>query len=112
MARLPDISKLSPKELEALIDRASQQKTETKRKTIETLRGEWKKQAEAEGLTIDDVLGRSASTVGKGSVTEGECPICKFETSPPHDGRKHRFQGDDKKPLTAAELREFGLQKV
>ena len=42
-----------------------------------------------------------------------ECPICEFMTSPAHDARKHRFsQGKRKRPFTAKELSEQGLQKV
>jgi hypothetical protein len=44
--------------------------------------------------------------------TEGSCPICGFRTTPPHDGRRHRAQGNDKKPFSAQELAQFGLAKV
>jgi len=40
------------------------------------------------------------------------CPVCKFKTSPPHDGRRHRAQGSKKKAFTSAELAQFGLAKV
>jgi len=39
------------------------------------------------------------------------CPICGFRTTPPHDGRAHRYQ-KKKAPLSAAELKEKGLTKV
>jgi len=39
------------------------------------------------------------------------CPICGFQTTPPHDGRAHRYQ-KKKAPLSAAELKEKGLTKV
>jgi hypothetical protein len=39
------------------------------------------------------------------------CPICEFQTSPPHDGRTHRNQ-KKKGPFSAAELKEKGLVKV
>jgi DNA-binding protein H-NS len=39
------------------------------------------------------------------------CPICKFQTTPPHDGRTHRYQ-KKKAPLSAAELADKGLTKV
>ena len=42
----------------------------------------------------------------------GPCPICAFETAPPHDARRHRTQGDDRRPFTADELAELGLTKV
>jgi hypothetical protein len=39
------------------------------------------------------------------------CPICKFKTTPHHDGRMHRSQ-KPKKPFTVEELMEKGLTKV
>jgi hypothetical protein len=42
---------------------------------------------------------------------EGPCPICNFQTAPPHDGRSHRGQ-TKKKPLTAEELEQKGLTKI
>jgi hypothetical protein len=39
------------------------------------------------------------------------CPICKFKTTPHHDGRMHRSQ-KTKKPFTVEELMEKGLAKV
>jgi len=46
------------------------------------------------------------------ATKEGPCPICEFQTSPPHDGRSHRNQGKKKKPLTAEELKARGMTKV
>jgi hypothetical protein len=39
------------------------------------------------------------------------CPICKFNTTPHHDGRMHRSQ-KTKKPFTVEELMERHLTKV
>ena len=39
------------------------------------------------------------------------CPICKFKTTPHHDGRMHRSQ-KTKKPFSVEELVEKGLTKV
>jgi hypothetical protein len=39
------------------------------------------------------------------------CAICKFKTTPHHDGRMHRSQ-KTKKPFTVEELMEKGLTKV
>jgi hypothetical protein len=39
------------------------------------------------------------------------CPICKFKTTPHHDGRMHRSQ-KTKKPFTVEELMEKHLAKV
>jgi hypothetical protein len=52
----------------------------------------------------------SASTP-RGTVKSAPCPICEFETSPPHDARSHRGQ-KTKKPFAAAELKEKGMEKV
>jgi len=40
------------------------------------------------------------------------CPICKFKTVPPHDGRRHRAQGMKKKPFTSQELAQLGYAKA
>lgn len=47
----------------------------------------------------------------KGVVATKPCPVCKFQTKPPHDGRSHRYQKKNA-PFTAAELKELGLTKV
>ena len=49
---------------------------------------------------------------GRTDPTRQHCPICNFLTDPPHDGRKHRTQGDDKRPFTDAELRELNLLRA
>jgi hypothetical protein len=49
---------------------------------------------------------------GTRQVSDAPCPVCKFKTSPPHDARKHRAQGKRKKPFTAAQLNEMGLEKA
>jgi hypothetical protein len=50
-------------------------------------------------------------TDGRTGPSEEPCPICDFQTDPPHDGRSHRGQ-NKKKPLTAEELEAKGLTKV
>jgi hypothetical protein len=45
------------------------------------------------------------------SVKAATCPICEFQTNPPHDGRSHRSQ-KKKSAFTAAELKDKGLTKV
>ncbi len=52
----------------------------------------------------------AATAKAKGAKAE-VCPICDFQTTPPHDGRAHRYQ-KKKAPLSAAELKEKGLTKV
>jgi hypothetical protein len=48
---------------------------------------------------------------GKRTIKAATCPICEFQTAPPHDGRTHRNQ-KKKGPFPAAELKEKGLVKV
>ena len=45
------------------------------------------------------------------SSNEESCPICNFQTDPPHDGRSHRRQ-PKKKPFTTDELEEKELTKL
>jgi hypothetical protein len=54
---------------------------------------------------------KAASGKGKGAIKAAACPICEFQTVPPHDGRTHRNQ-KKKGPFSAAELKEKGLLKV
>jgi hypothetical protein len=54
---------------------------------------------------------KAGSAKGKGAIKAAACPICEFQTTPPHDGRTHRNQ-KKKGPFSAAELKEKGLVKV
>ena len=56
--------------------------------------------------------GRKGSSDGKRAAPSGACTICNFETDPPHDGRKHRSQGDDKRPFTSKELAALEMKRV
>jgi hypothetical protein len=52
------------------------------------------------------------STTVKAKRAKAEvCPICEFQTTPPHDGRTHRNQ-KKKAPFSAAELKDKGLTKM
>jgi DNA-binding protein H-NS len=51
-----------------------------------------------------------ATAKAKGAKAD-VCPICDFQTTPPHDGRAHRYQ-KKKAPLSAEELKEKGLTKL
>jgi DNA-binding protein H-NS len=66
------------------------------------------------GSAASKVIGRKkangATVKAKGSKVVA-CPICHFQTTPPHDGRTHRNQ-KKKAPFSAAELTEKGLTKV
>ena len=48
---------------------------------------------------------------GTRRVKDEPCPICGFKTIPRHDRRGHRTQ-TDKKPFTAAELKERGYERI
>jgi hypothetical protein len=54
---------------------------------------------------------KAKSAQGKGAIKAAACPICEFQTAPPHDGRTHRNQ-KKKSPFSAAELKEKALVKV
>jgi hypothetical protein len=54
---------------------------------------------------------KAASQAPKRQARDLPCPICKFKTTPHHDGRMHRSQ-KSKKPFTVEELMEKGLTKV
>jgi hypothetical protein len=54
---------------------------------------------------------KAASQAPKRQARDVPCPICKFKTTPHHDGRMHRSQ-KTKKPFSVEELMEKGLTKV
>jgi hypothetical protein len=54
---------------------------------------------------------KAVSQAPKRQARDLPCPICKFKTTPHHDGRMHRAQ-KTKKPFTVEELIERGLTKV
>ena len=54
---------------------------------------------------------KATSQAPKRQARDLPCPICKFKTTPHHDGRMHRAQ-KAKKPFTVEELMEKGLTKV
>jgi hypothetical protein len=55
--------------------------------------------------------GKTSPTKEKRAIKAAACPICEFQTAPPHDGRTHRNQ-KKKGPFSAPELKEKGLVKV
>jgi hypothetical protein len=64
--------------------------------------------------TLSDGAGKQAKAAigkGKGAIKAAACPICEFQTTPPHDGRTHRNQ-KKKAAFSAAELKEKGIVKV
>jgi hypothetical protein len=54
---------------------------------------------------------KATSQAPKRQARDLPCPICKFKTTPHHDGRMHRSQ-KAKKPFTVEELMEKHLAKV
>jgi hypothetical protein len=54
---------------------------------------------------------KAASHAAKRQARDLPCPICKFKTTPHHDGRMHRSQ-KSKRPFSVEELMEKGLTKV
>ena len=72
--------------------------------------------AELNGLgfnyTLTNGAGKQAKAgLGKRTIKAAACPICEFQTTPPHDGRTHRNQ-KKKSAFSAAELKEKGLVRV
>ena len=61
-------------------------------------------------LTNGDVK-ESGEKRAKKTSRAAVCPVCGFQTSPPHDKRSHRSQAK-KVPFTAAILKQKGLVKV
>jgi hypothetical protein len=54
---------------------------------------------------------KAASQAPKRQARDLPCPICKFKTTPHHDGRMHRSQ-EPKEPFNVNELKKRGLAKV
>jgi hypothetical protein len=54
---------------------------------------------------------KAASQASQRQARDVPCPICKFKTTPHHDGRMHRSQ-KSKKPFSLEELMEKHLAKV
>jgi DNA-binding protein H-NS len=88
------------------------------------LKPRWLTAALKSGKKIEDflIVGSAASKANGRKAAKGApakakrakavaCPICEFQTTPPHDGRTHRNQ-KKKAPFSAAELTEKGLAKV
>jgi DNA-binding protein H-NS len=68
----------------------------------------------ASGTAASKANGRkkAGSATAKATGANADvCPICDFQTTPPHDRRAHRYQ-KNKAPLSAAELTEKGLAKL
>lgn len=56
--------------------------------------------------------GRAPRKGAPRQASDAACPICKFKTKPSHDGRRHRAQGERKRPFTPAELKDMGLARI
>jgi len=67
----------------------------------------------SEGATTARAPRKAASKAQalKRQARDVPCPICKFKTTPHHDGRLHRSQ-KTKKPFTVEELMQRHLAKV
>jgi hypothetical protein len=70
---------------------------------------------EVNALGFNYSIGERAAGRGRVGVRQKKdapCPICKFKTNPPHDGRRHRSQGAKKTAFTNSELSALGYSKV
>jgi hypothetical protein len=54
---------------------------------------------------------KARTPASKRQASDAPCSICRFKTTPHHDGRAHRSQ-KNKKPFTDAELAKLSLMKV
>jgi len=99
------------KELERQRDEILRAIEELKTKAIQELldkRKEYDEQLNALGYRDLGVPSRKK----RGEIKPGTiCPICKFATSPAHDGRSHRNQ-NPKAPFSDNELKERELIKI
>jgi DNA-binding protein H-NS len=88
------------------------------------LKPRWLTAAMKGGKRLEDfAIARTAASRANGRKKAGDatakakgakadvCPICDFQTTPPHDRRAHRYQ-KKKAPLSAEELKEKGLTKL
>lgn len=67
---------------------------------------------ELKSIELDyELVEKSAVVTTSRAEASGPCPICKFETSPHHDGRNHPRKGD-KLPFTDEELKQRNLVRV
>jgi hypothetical protein len=65
------------------------------------------------GFSYSLTQGEAQRKKGVGRIQAAKpCGICGFQTSPPHDARKHRFSKAKKWPFNAKELADLGLKKV
>jgi hypothetical protein len=97
-----------------LLDGAKKEALENAEKAIAELNelGFHYRLVEGESMTSPARAPRNvASEATKRQARDLPCPICKFKTTPHHDGRMHRSQ-KTKKPFTVEELMEKGLTKV
>jgi hypothetical protein len=47
-------------------------------------------------LTSGGKASKAGSAKGKGAIKAAACPICEFQTTPPHDGRTHRKSKEER----------------
>jgi hypothetical protein len=94
-----------------LASRTEQAKTEALKKAAEAINALRELGIDKNTILKDLELKSGTKANTKEKPKDQSCPICKFETDPPHDGRSHRGQ-TKKKPLTADELEQKGLTKV
>ena len=64
-----------------------------------------------EGASAARAPRKAGTQAPKREARDVPCPICKFKTTPHHDGRMHRSQ-KTKKAFTVEELMERHLAKV
>jgi hypothetical protein len=101
------------KELDAekskLIESAKSEALERAKQAVADLNALGFAYSPAQGSVARKSAGRKAT----GHIpADNPCRICGFQTSPPHDARKHRFSKAKKRPFNAKELTDLGMRKV
>lgn len=108
------VDSLSFEELAKIKEAVSDKMDSLRDSMRDKLKAEITSQLGVYGFSFEDLGfdGRKMRKAGGRAKSSGPCPICDFATDPPHDGRKHRAQGNKKKAFTASELSELGLEKA
>lgn len=61
---------------------------------------------------VNGPTAKSKSVKSARAKSDEPCQVCGFKTEPPHDGRRHRSQGEKKKPFSPADLEQMGMLRV
>ncbi len=63
-------------------------------------------------VVVEEVTRSKGARKSVREKKDAPCPICNFKTNPPHDGRRHRSQGNKKSAFSNQELAGMGYSKA